>query len=236
MTVVTQPLKTDSNTSLFMGLIWDTANVNELLVTSGNFPLAPSKPIGTVDWIKGYRQRVIAEGDISVFDTSVTGSSTGYESMIIEQTSATNPDDAMAKLVAAAETGNEDAFITAAKLIDWRTRSPEDYVRAVQLALTAGAHLKARQLAAEGSALYPDHDELQKYAHVLAPPKILARGLPPDPNAGADMRWLKAHWEEYRGQWVALRGGELLGVASTWRDLIEKVGNPKGRGILVTRV
>ncbi len=39
-----------------------------------------------------------------------------------------------------------------------------------------------------------------------------------------------------QGRWVALRDGQLLGVAETAEQLVAQVGEIKNRGILVTQV
>jgi len=50
------------------------------------------------------------------------------------------------------------------------------------------------------------------------------------------MRWLKAHREEYRSQWVALRSGILLAAALSRKDLMAQLENPKDKSILITPV
>jgi hypothetical protein len=50
------------------------------------------------------------------------------------------------------------------------------------------------------------------------------------------MRWLKTHGEEYRSQWVALRGGVLLVAASSRKELLAQLENPKDKTILITPV
>jgi hypothetical protein len=61
----------------------------------------------------------------------------------------------------------------------------------------------------EGAKRYPAHDELQRWAHVLAPPT--ARVVPTSAASRASVKannaWMKTHWQDYRGQWVAVREG-----------------------------
>ncbi|MBU1660544.1 MAG: hypothetical protein KKD28_03620 [Chloroflexi bacterium] len=133
-------------------------------------------------------------------------------------------DHEMIQLERAAESGDERAFIEVAKNINWENRSPENYLRGIQFAFGAGAHMYARRLATEGAEKYPEHQELQKYARILAPPKIIQSNLPPDPTLRESREWLKAHAYKYRGQWLALKNGELLGVAATLRELRNRVG------------
>src|SRR6478672_1401696 len=88
-------------------------------------------------------------------------------------------DEKMAALQAAAEAKDEFGFVAARKAIDWAARPAEDFVRAVQWALLAGAFVAARNLAAEGATHYPDHAELQKMAYILAPPTVTISKQPP---------------------------------------------------------
>lgn len=126
--------------------------------------------------------------------------------------------------------------MTVYREIDWSERPAEDYVRAVYLALNSGAHLVARNLAMQGAERYPADAELQKMAYVLAPPKVTVSKLPPKPGIRADRDWLQANWDTYKGKWVALRNGELLGVADSLDDLLKEVGEIENTGILVTQL
>jgi hypothetical protein len=143
-----------------------------------------------------------------------------------------HPDDderecVMARLESAARAGDERAFLNALDGIKWEGRPVADFIRATQLALEAGAHLAARELSAEGAKQYPDNPEIQKYARVLAPPRVISSNLPPDLTLGANRNWLMIHGGEYRGQWIALRHGQLLGVANSLDELVKQVGSTK---------
>ncbi len=165
----------------------------------------------------------------------VTGSTTAFDFVTRRRTQPII-DYEMQRLETVAQVSDEIAFSLAVDAMNWETRPAEDYERAIRLALLVGAHLKARKLTNQGVEKYPDHLELQKFSRVLASPKVIDTHLPPDPNAQADIEWIKAHREKYRGQWVALHGGQLLAVAPTISELVKVIGNPKGTGILVTRV
>lgn len=145
-------------------------------------------------------------------------------------------DKGMAALEAAAAAKDEQAFGTAFKTVQWEDRQPEEFMHTVDLALMAGAYLVARKVAAMGAQRYPKHAELQKMAHVLAPPTVTVTQSNSQPTWYADRQWLKSHWQEYRGQWVALRQGQLLGAATSLDALVEQVGNIKGTDILVTPI
>ncbi|MCI0393876.1 MAG: hypothetical protein L0332_06085 [Chloroflexi bacterium] len=146
------------------------------------------------------------------------------------------PDEKMAALEAAAQAKDDQAFWRAYQAITWTDRPASDFVHAVNLALMAGAYITARNLAQEGHELHPDHAELEKMAYVLAPPQ--ARVVKSENQAGrkANHQWLKEHRSEYRGQWVALRDGELLGAAASPADLEAQVGEIRDKEILLTIV
>ena len=143
-------------------------------------------------------------------------------------------DVTMQQLAAAAAQGNESMFLTAKQTIDWSRRPAIDFARAIRWALAAGAYMAARNLATQGAEQYPDHQELQKFAYLLAPPKVIQRDLPPTSSWKDDRAWLMAHRHEYRGQWVGLRNGQLLASATTLRAVIGQIGETQG--ILFTKV
>ncbi len=147
--------------------------------------------------------------------------------------------DGMAQLRAAANESNPhniSPFAQVFQRIDWSTRSVEEVVEGARLALGVGAHLLARDLVMTHASRFPDHSELQKMAHILAPPRVTVLDTPPDPSRKGNMAWLKNHWEAYRGKWVALRSGELLAVADSMNALLEQVGEVKNTNIMVTPI
>ena len=204
-------------------------------ITSGSVLDWPDANLGTASWLPLQESlRYLADDPMGGYAIMVTGASTGYFATARELTSDhPAPDYEMLRLETAAQAGSEREFLATYRRMNWSRRSPEDIMQAVQWALAAGAHLAARNLSARGAALYPDHAELQKYARVLAPPKVIRRD-PPRPSIRADHNWLKANRERFRGQWIALRNGELLGAAPTLQTLTNKVG--KSSEIFFTKV
>jgi len=51
-----------------------------------------------------------------------------------------------------------------------------------------------------------------------------------------NMEWLKTHWEEYRGFYVALDGGRLVGQGVTIREASEQAKQKKVKSPLLVRV
>ena len=147
-------------------------------------------------------------------------------------------DEAIAQLAAAATAANAydvSPFVRASKKIDWQVQPAANFVEAIRLALSAGAHHMAQKLASLGASRFPKHSELQKMAGVLAPP-VSSLTSPADPSVHKDMAWLKAHWDEYKGQWVALRDGQLLAAADSVEAIEQQVGNVKNTNILITKL
>jgi hypothetical protein len=108
------------------------------------------------------------------------------------------------------------------------------YVAAIRAAFLEEAHLRARELAVEGHRRFPDDPELARYAYVLAPPKVLDAHLPPDPSVELDIQWLHEHADEYHGEWIALKNGQLVAHAPTPPQLKELL--PDIKGLLVAEV
>ena len=52
----------------------------------------------------------------------------------------------------------------------------------------------------------------------------------------ANNGWLTVHWEAYRGNWIALRAGQLLHASPSLDDVVAHIGDVRGRGILLTKI
>lgn len=148
----------------------------------------------------------------------------------------TKPENLMAQLCAAAEAKDEQAFLKIRQAIKWTTCSAAEFAMAVDWALMAGAHLAARQLASEGAARFPDHEELQKMACILAPPETKVMPGQLTTTWKTNREWLKQNWADFKGKWVALQNGQLLGVADSPQALAQMTGSVIGKDILVTPI
>jgi hypothetical protein len=120
------------------------------------------------------------------------------------------------------------AFESACLAINRQAMSADRYADVIRLALWAGHHGLAHTLVVEGARRFPGHPELHKMARILAPGRPTYTFGPADPSTEADMGWLNAHWDEYRGRWVAVRNGEFLGAATVLDDLVAQIGDIKG--------
>lgn len=103
-----------------------------------------------------------------------------------------------------------------------RTDESELYVPGIRALLHSADFRGARKLLAEARRHGSVEPELEKLEKLLAPPTYKltpADGL----DRSAEIQWLKRNAEEYRGQWVALMGSDLLGHSPELRDLMKQL-------------
>ncbi len=121
---------------------------------------------------------------------------------------------------------------------DWAAQAPDDLLRAIQLALSLNLIWPARELAEQGMRLFPGHEPLRRAARVFEPRTVrITRGGTPLKGIKASHNWLRDHAHEYRGQWIAVNQGQLLGAARTLdelRPVIDRADDP--RSTIVTKV
>ena len=227
MTIETFSLPRHGTIAWMSKFNWGTGR-QKPVATQNAFPV-----VDLMEWLK--LTDFVDDVEVSSLAFSVTGSSSAYGHGL-QELIRSSEQNGWERLEDAAQDGNETEFIAAAKTIDWENCTAEDYIKAVKLALSAAAYLKARLLATDGAKRYREDAELQKYAHVLAPPKVLPNHTAADPTIRKNRDWLMEHGDEYPGQWVALRRGEFLGAAPTLKELIQEIGDPRGKNILVTQV
>lgn len=198
--------------------------------TSGGLADLWVDTMGTMSWSPLVEHVLSLPGRLGVVrEKSARTESAFRESLAPEGTTdSAEMDFDMARLELAAENGDEGAFLRSYRAMDWRRRTAGHYLRAVQLALASGAHMAARSLSTEGVARFPNHAELVKYAHILAPPTVIRSDLPPRPDLKANRDWIMMHRQQFRGQWVALRHGKLLGVATTLQALRNQLREDEG--------
>ncbi len=145
----------------------------------------------------------------------------------------------MLVLEMAAEAGDEQDFVEAAASLEWEQFAAVDIAYAVRLALKAGAHVCARNLALRGARLFPEDGELRRMACVLAPPRVTRRGSAPNETLKQNREWLEQHRAEYPSRWVAVRRGQFLAAASSLGELnafLERVGLISSPDVLIAQV
>jgi hypothetical protein len=114
-----------------------------------------------------------------------------------------------------------------------RTDESELYVPRIQALVNEERIREARALVKEALLHNPDEPGLRGWSEVLAPAKVLGTRPASDFDRSAELRWLDEHAEEYRGQWVALLGSELLAHGTLDEVTAElKAIPPRARALL----
>lgn len=127
------------------------------------------------------------------------------------------------------------SFAQTVQNIDWALQTPELFLHAIDLALALGMSTVATQLAREGFRRYPNHARLQSAHMVLTPVKAHALPETGDASIANSMREINLQMEKYRGQWVALKEGEVMAAAATLKALHSQLQSDD-RSILITKV
>lgn len=174
-------------------------------------------------------------------DTDVTdaGTRSDYSSPETEKYQNTNEAGSGLVLLLTELTrrGDRQTFVSLIEHMDWSTRQPDELIAAIDLALSQEMASLAIGLAQRGKDLFPHHERIQRAARVLAPPIARRTKLPAARGLTASRAWLRAHAKEYRGQWVAVREGELLANGDTLEALEDVIGRGrKATNTIITRI
>ena len=161
----------------------------------------------------------------------------GLSAVTAEEAASSAPTDDIAALREYARNKEYRAFGELVEQIDWATRSPDDLTTALDLALSMEMSRLAVELAQLGGRLFPDHERVQQAARVLAPPKAQVTYLPRAKGLDDSRMWLREHASEYKGQWIAVREGRLLGAAYSFDVIKPLIGeDEEAASTIVTRV
>jgi hypothetical protein len=77
----------------------------------------------------------------------------------------------------------------------------------------------ARRLVAEALREGSTEPGLADWERLLAPGKVLGFSPASEFDRSAEFRWFAEHGREYRGQWVAVLGEQMLAHAKVYEDL-----------------
>ncbi|MEA3339110.1 MAG: hypothetical protein U9R15_04005 [Chloroflexota bacterium] len=161
----------------------------------------------------------------------------GLREVTAEKTGVARQQDEIASLQEYAASGDYRAFGELVERIDWVTRSPDDLTTAIDLALSMGMSRLPMKLAQLGGRLFPDHERVQRAAYVLAPPVARVTHLPSARGLDDSSAWMQKHAGEYKGQWIAVREGRLLGAAYSFDEIEPLIGEGEDAiSTIVTRV
>lgn len=185
-------------------------------------------------------RRQVSEGLAATEDMDMTDAEAGssYSAWYTgrERTGARAGDDLICWLGRVASEAGARTFVNVVEMVDWSVRRPDELTAAIDLALREERPTLAKGLAQLGRELFPHHERIKLAARVLAPGSARSTSLPAVEGLSASRRWLREHADEYRGQWVVVRRGELVGVAPSLEEMGTIVDPEEGANLLVTRV
>lgn len=136
--------------------------------------------------------------------------------------------------------GSGGPFWEAVNNLAWEDKDGDFYHHVMRMAWMLGAAKLAREIGAGGLERYPDHPGLTNLAAIIAPG--VARSYPHEgarPNHAATHAWFDEHAAQYKGQWVAVHAGSLMGTAPTLKALMQRLkalDDSTRRNTLVTRI
>ena len=99
--------------------------------------------------------------------------------------------------------------------------TPESFLAEIHAALNAGSLAGARECAKRGLLYFPDHAELRRLHWALRPGEVRKAPGPRMPDPRPSYEWLRKNASHYRGQWVALGGGELISASESFDEVYE---------------
>ncbi len=103
---------------------------------------------------------------------------------------------------------------------------PEEIFERLHQLIERGQIGDARRLTAEAARRFPEHPRIQLARRTLEAGKATANPWSQE-TASAEIAWLDDPPEETRGKWVALIGGELVGIGDSAAELVETVTSKK---------
>lgn len=96
----------------------------------------------------------------------------------------------------------------------------ETFLLAAKVAFAHGERDLCRQTLADARTLHPDDEPLRTLAEIVAPPVVRVSDVRSDAAArDASLKWADEHAGAYRGQWLVMRAGTLVGAAPRLADL-----------------
>ena len=113
-------------------------------------------------------------------------------------------------------------------------KTAEGFIREMDAALDIGDWQTAQEISIEAARHYPDNREIYRYAYILTTSKVTVSQSDPKKrkNIQASRQWMRKNWQKYRGNWVAVKAGELLATAKSFDELVVQL--EKTQGTLLT--
>jgi hypothetical protein len=111
-----------------------------------------------------------------------------------------------------------------------QTEAPVSYVARIREHVQREEVGAARRVLAEALRAGADEPNLDHWAKVLAPAKVLGHSPASSTDRGDEVLWFEKNGREYRRQWVAVLGDELLAHAETYPELRAQLDRLKPAG------
>jgi hypothetical protein len=143
-------------------------------------------------------------------------------------------------LKAATDTGDSQAFLRQLALLDQDTLSAPEAIQVIKMALLLDMPAVAIDLARHAGTRFPNDPDIQQAVALLAPTNAARpTTAPPVKGLRQSQEWLRQNAADYRGQWVAVHQGRLLGAARTLpalRELLTQAHHQDTSSTIITRV
>lgn len=111
-----------------------------------------------------------------------------------------------------------------------QTEAPISYVARIREHVQREEVGAARRVLAEALRAGTDEPGLDHWAKVLAPAKVLGYSPASGTDRGREILWFEKHGNEYKRQWVAVLGDELLAHAAAYPELRAQLDRLKPAG------
>jgi hypothetical protein len=144
-----------------------------------------------------------------------------------ESTSSDLGNSLLSAIEEAAAKENRETFSLIVKKVDWSMRQPYELVRTIDLSLSLDMVPLAMELVSMAKRIFPSDKKIEVLARIISPPRAI--GTRPSQSIGIDKskKWIKQNSFKYKGKWIAVQNGELLGDAPTLKELHNQIGQHK---------
>lgn len=133
-------------------------------------------------------------------------------------------------------TQTRSEFIRSVDTIDWSSKSASFFKEGIKHVLSADAVQLARELSQLAVQIHPHDEDIIHLNKVISPPQIVRGRKTTESDITPTMEWLKNNAQDYRGNWIAVQSGKLIGMAKSHQALLEKLGDVPQNDVLITEI
>jgi hypothetical protein len=99
----------------------------------------------------------------------------------------------------------------------------ESYVARIRDLVETDRVRGARRLVKEAIEIFPDHPDVIAWSKLLSPAEVIKVGGPLDRDRTPEYNWLDAQGPQYRGEWVAVLGDQLIAHSRDGKEFRAKL-------------